>query len=182
MFLLLSIVGEIFLFSAPPTCIYLSQIFRELDRKEIWQKKIFTDKLVFLPKHNLSCKEYYYVAWSIREKTKDIYSLEINYPLYLLKEDFLEDLYSVLSKKAAYGIYSLREKRDVLCLAMKNLSGEDAVQRQREIEDICFNFNLSQDQGDFGLTIRETKVHSYLFSSSLDREKVLFVLCYHGLL
>jgi hypothetical protein len=179
MFLHNTFVRMVLLHSTGATCMFLSRMFRELDSDSLWKEKISREGIpLFL---SLSYKEYYFTASSVMEKVRSSpYEVEIYLPVYDLEDALLDNLALVLPKQAAYGIYSLKEKKEILSLAMQELASCD-TQRHKEIKEICFNFNFHGDQGDFGITIKDSNLYSHLFnSSSLDRTAVLFLLCYFG--
>lgn len=196
MLLLYNILEEILYHAGGKVCLYLVQLFPQLDKVDLWKRKLDREDLLLLPSvlsQNSSLKKYYFLARKNKLLIQGLTHADVYYPLYSLQIDFITDLAFVLPDKASYGIYSLLEKKNFLCTQMNRVTTRD---RQREIEEICFNFNLYPNeaevtsvqtkvtfvQADFGVTIKEANIYSYLFSSSVQRDKVLFVLFHHGLL
>ncbi|SPN78946.1 Hypothetical protein BRZCDTV_77 [Brazilian cedratvirus IHUMI] len=203
MLLLYNILEEILYHAGGKVCLYLVQLFPQLDKVDLWKRKLDREDLLLLPSvlsQNSSLKKYYFLARKNKPLLRGLTHADVYHPLYSLQIDFITDLAFVLPDKASYGIYSLLEKKKFLCEQMNRVTTRD---RQREIEEICFNFNLYPNeaeatsvqtkvtsvqtkvtfvQADFGVTIKEANIYSYLFSSPVQRDKVLFVLFHHGLL
>ncbi|SHO33569.1 Hypothetical protein BQ3484_501 [Cedratvirus A11] len=168
---------------------YLSQLFRELDKEELWKNKITRENLTILPCASLKYKEHYFIASSVTEKVKTSPNkIRFYLPLYNMKEEFINSLHLVLPKEADYCIHSLIEKSDILRSEMQEVERklefaplvEDLELRRREIKEICLEIKLSGNQGKFRVVVRETNIRSWLFGNrSLQREKLLPVLMYY---
>ncbi|SOB73960.1 hypothetical protein BQ9231_00077 [Cedratvirus lausannensis] len=190
MFLLTSIVRLVLLYSTGTTCMYLSQLFRELDKEELWKNKIARENLTVLScASSLKYKEHYFIASSVTEKVKTSPDkIRFNLSLYNMKEEFINSLYLVLPKDADYCVHSLMEKSEILRSEMQEVERklefaplvEDLELRRKEIEEICLEIKLSGNQGKFRIVAKGTNLRSWLFGNrSLEREKLLFVIMYY---